>query len=164
MGALAVDHSVIGGLHTVPALVAVHGVVAAHERGDLTNAQLPTLFHRPGHIVHAGGGGNVPSIQKCVDVDPLKATVLCHFHQGKEVVDMGVNAAVAEQAHEVKGRALFLAGIHGVNIGGILEEIPVINGFADPGQVLKHHPACADVGVAHLAVAHLTCGQAHIQA
>ena len=163
VGALTVDHGVIGGFHTVPALVAVHGVVTAHEGCDLTHAQLPALFHRPGHIVHAGGGGNVPSIQKCVDVDPLKATVLCHLHQGEEVVDVGVDAAVAEQTHEVKGRALFLAGVHGVNIGGILEEISVINGFADPGQVLKHHPACADVGVAHLTVAHLACRQTYIQ-
>ena len=163
MGALTVDHGVIGGFHTVPALVAVHGVVTAHEGCDLTHAQLPALLHRPGHIVHAGGGGNVPSIQKCVDVDPLKATVLCHLHQGEEVVDVGVDAAVAEQTHEVKGRALFLAGVHGVNIGGILEEVPVINGFADPGQVLKHHPACADVGVAHLTVAHLACRQTYIQ-
>ena len=36
----AVDHGVVGLLHPVPALVAVHGVVAAHDRGDLPHADL----------------------------------------------------------------------------------------------------------------------------
>ena len=35
--------------------------------------------------------------------------------------------------------------------------------LADAGQILKHHPAAADVGVAYLAVAHLPLGQAHVQ-
>ena len=60
-------------------------------------------------------------------------------------------------------RALFHAGIHGVQIGGILEEVAVGNGLGDAGQVLKHHPARADVGVANLTVAHLARGQAHVQ-
>ena len=33
----------------------------------------------------------------------------------------------------------------------------------DPGQILKHNPAAADVGVTHLTVAHLAGGQPHVQ-
>ena len=49
-------------------------------------------------------------------------------------------------------------------VSGIAEEVSVGDGLGDPGQVLEHHPAGADVGVAHLTVAHLSCGKAHVQA
>ena len=44
-----------------------------------------------------------------------------------------------------------------------MEKAAVLNGAGDAGQVLEDHPAAADVGVAHLAVAHLPIGQAHVQ-
>ena len=64
----------------------------------------------------------------------------------------------------MQGGALGLAVVHGAHIGLVGEEIAVCDGLGDAGQVLKHHPAGADVGVAHLAVAHLPLGQAHVQA
>ena len=80
------------------------------------------------------------------------------------MLQVGVNAAVAEQTHEMQGGIVFPAGVHGADIGRIFKKAPIVNGFADAGQILKHHPACADIGVAHLAVAHLPLGQAHVQA
>ena len=162
-GALAVNHGVIGGLYPVPALVPVHGVEAAHHRGDLADAQFPALFHRSGHKVGAGGGGHVPAVQEGVDIDLFQAPVPSHLHQGEEMVQVGVDAAVAEQAHEMQGGIVLPAGVHGVDIGGIFKKGAVLNGLADAGQVLKHHAACADVGVAYLAVAHLPLRQADVQ-
>ena len=63
----------------------------------------------------------------------------------------------------MEGAAVFQTGVHGGAVGGIFKEAPVLNGAGNPGQVLIHHPAAADIGVAHLAVAHLPVGQAHIQ-
>ena len=94
----------------------------------------------------------------------LQAPSLRQPQQGEQVLQVGVDAAVGQQAHQVQGRALLQAGVHGVPVGGIFIKAPVGNGLGDPGQVLEHHPAGADVGVAHLAVAHLSLGQAHVQA
>jgi hypothetical protein len=74
-----------------------------------------------------------------------------------------VDTAIGKKAHQVQGGSLFFAGIHGVLVGGIGEEVSVRNGFGDAGQILKHHPAGADVGVAHLTVAHLPLRKSHVQ-
>ena len=59
-------------------------------------------------------------------------------------------------------RALFQTGVHRGVVGGIFKEGAVLNGAGDARQVLEDHAAAADVGVADLAVAHLTSGQAHV--
>ena len=63
---------------------------------------------------------------------------------------------------------LFFIGLFvvvgGLEQTGVLEEIAGLDVPGDPGQVLEHHTACADVGVAHLAVAHLPLGQTYVQA
>ena len=75
---------------------------------------------------------------------------------------MGMDAAVAEQSQQVQRSALFQAGVHGGVVSFVFKKIAVFDGFADAGQILKYHAAAADVGVAHLAVAHLTFGQPHV--
>ena len=45
-GALAADHGVVGLLEPVPPLVPVHGVVPAHDGGDLSNAQLENILSK----------------------------------------------------------------------------------------------------------------------
>ena len=163
VGAFAVDHGVVGGLQPVPALVTVHGVVAADHRGDLAHADGAALLHGLGHEVRAGGGRDVPAVQEGVEIDPLQTLFLGQAQQGPQVLDVGVDTAVGQQTDEVQGRSLFQTAVHGVEVGAVAEEGAVLNGTGDPGQVLKHHPAGADVGVAHLAVAHLPLGQTHIQ-
>ena len=80
------------------------------------------------------------------------------------MVDVAVDAAVGQQAHEMQGTAAFFAGADGSQIGGVFKEAAVLDGPADAGQVLEDHAAGADVGVAHLAVSHLSLRQAYVQA
>ena len=68
--ALTPGHGVVGPLHPVPALVPVHGVVAAHDGGHLAHAHLFALFHQLFHIALAGSGGHVPAVQEAVDIHP----------------------------------------------------------------------------------------------
>ena len=77
--------------------------------------------------------------------------------------EMGVDAAVGQQAHQMQGGIPLKACVHGVVVGRIGKKVPVGDGLRDPGKVLEDHPAAADIGVAHLAVAHLPIGQAYIQ-
>ena len=80
------------------------------------------------------------------------------------MLDVGVDAAVGQKPVQVQAGALFQAVVHGLVVGGVFKEAAVVDGPGDPGQILEHHPAAADVGVAHLAVAHLPGGQTHVQA
>ena len=62
-------------------------------------------------------------------------------------------------------RAAGLLGVlHRPQQGGIFKKAAVPDIPGDAGQLLIDHPAGADVGVAHLAVAHLAIGQAHVLA
>ena len=83
----------------------------------------------------------------------LQAPSLRQPQQGEQVLQVGVDAAVGQQAHQVQGGPPFPAVLHGLQIGRVLEELPAVDVPADVGQVLEYHPARADVGVAHLAVA-----------
>ena len=98
-----------------------------------------------------------------MDIDLFQSLLLRHLQQGEQVGDVAVDAAVRQQAHQMKGGAPLPAVGHGVQIGRIFEELAALNVAADVGQVLKDHPAGPHVGVAHLAVAHLALRQAHIQ-
>ena len=53
--------------------------------------------------------------------------------------------------------------LHGLDINAVLEEFSVPDFLAHFWQYLKHHAAGADVGVAHLGIAHLPLGQTYIQ-
>ena len=98
-----------------------------------------------------------------MDIDLLTAQLMGHLHGGLHVLNVRVDAAVAGQPHDVDGLTGLFCGGHGLHIGGILEEITVVNGFGDLGQILKHDPARADVGVADFTVAHLSGGQTYVQ-
>ena len=97
-----------------------------------------------------------------MDVHLLQSLGLGQVQQGEEVVNVAVDPTVREQAHQVEGTAILPAGLDGLEIGGVLEEGALLDGPADPREVLKHHPAGADVGVAHLAVAHLPLREPHV--
>ena len=131
--ALAVYHGVVGHLQALPALVPVHGIVPAHDGGDLTYADLRTLFPALGHKILAAGGGHIPPVQKGVDVDLLQALVLGHFQQSPQVLHSGVYAAVGEQAVQMQAGALFQAVVHGLVVGGIFEKLAAFDSPADPG-------------------------------
>lgn len=60
--------------------------------------------------------------------------------------------------------AFFKAMIHSANQCFVLEEVAVLNGLGDTGQLLVYHAAGADVGMSHLGIAHLSVRKAHIKA
>ncbi len=99
-----------------------------------------------------------------MDVDVAKALALGHVDEREQVGNVAVNAAVGEQAHQVQLAAVFLGLAAGVHKFGHLEEVAVLDGLGDAGQLLIDDAARADVEVAHLGVAHLSLGQAHIHA
>ena len=69
--ALAVNERVVSVLQAVPALVAIHRVVAAHDGRDLADAELTALFHGLCNKVAAGGRGRVAPVEEGVDIHTL---------------------------------------------------------------------------------------------
>ena len=61
-GSIAVGQGIVGALHALPTAVAVHGVVAAGNVGDLADPQLPHLVLELLNEAQAGGGGDIPTV------------------------------------------------------------------------------------------------------
>ncbi len=83
---------------------------------------------------------------------------------GEQVTVERVHAARAEQPDEVEGAARLPELAAELDQGGKLVELPALDALGDPHEVLRHHPAGAEVEVADLAVPHLPFGQADGQA
>ena len=159
----AAHHGVIAPLHPLPAAVPIHAPEAALHGGDAPAAQFPQGVPELLHIALAAAGGHVAPVQQGVDVDPLQPPAFGHVHGGHDMAQVAVDAAVGDQTQQVEGASLRARPVHRGPVGGVFKKCAVFNGAADAGQVLEHHPARADVGVAHLAVADLSFGKAHVQ-
>ena len=162
--ALAQRDRVIALFHTVPTLVAVHAVEASGDRGDLAAADLFAVVVKLLDISCAGGRRHVTAVEEAVQIHALEPTLFRHLHRGKDVRDMAVHAAVRQQAQKVQRLALGLGSVHGSDVGGIGEEIAVVDRLRDARQGLEHHAAAADVRVADLGVAHLPIRETDVEA
>ncbi|MNM79137.1 hypothetical protein D3C81_910620 [compost metagenome] len=160
----AIDDQVIGARHTVPAVVAVHGVVAADQAGDATLAQLGE-----GGVEQFDGRlrtfrWRIAAIEEGMQVDLLGATLGGQFGHGDQVILVTVHAAIGQQAEDVYG----LAAAHGLVDRAtehfVCEELAIFDGLSDSGEILVHNAAGTEVHVADLGVAHLPVRQTDVHA
>ena len=159
--ALTQNDGVPANLHTVPALVAVHGEESAHHGGNLRavgSHGVLQLLQETGTALRVG----VAAVHDGVDVDILHAGFGSNLHQADEVVDVGVHTAIGHKAHEVQAAAGSL-GI-GIHDDGILSQGTIVDSVRDAAEVLEHHAAGTQIQVAHLGVAHLPIRQTHVLA
>ncbi|MNS83772.1 hypothetical protein D3C72_1175740 [compost metagenome] len=159
--ALRVDHGAVGELGALPVLVAVHGVVAPRDRGDLAQADLPEHLLGAGEEAAGTPGRGVAAVEERMDIDPLDAALTGHAHEREHVLDRAVHAAVRDQPEEVEIFAGGLGVDHDLGEDFILEEAAVTDGHVDARELLVHDAPGAHVHVADLGVAHLPLGQAH---
>ena len=160
MVALAVNKGSVGFLLAVPVIVTVHGVVTARNRGDLADAQFVQLGLQVSQEALAAVGVGVTAVHDAVQVDVLGTQVLGHLQHAVPVVGMAVDAAGADQTHQVDGLAGIDGSFHVLDQHGVLEHLTVLDGLGDEGQLLVDDAASAHVGVADFRVAHLALGQA----
>ncbi len=95
---------------------------------------------------------------KAMDEDLFHLFLLGHFEQREQVIDVGVHAAIAEQAQEMQ--LALAAALHGLLEQRHLFQLLVGDQKIDARDVHVHDAAGADIHVAHFAVAHLAFGQA----
>ncbi len=147
--------------HAVPALVAVHGEIAAADGGNrhvLRQCGAQTV-----QVVDGGLRRGIAAVGEGVE-HGRHAVVVQDRGQRGGVVLVRMHPSRRDQPEQVAGafRLAELADEPGQRCG--LGEAAVGDGVADAHQLLVYHPAGADVHVADLRVAHLPVGQADIAA
>ena len=162
--ALALHEQVVGFLHAFPALVAVHGIEAAHDAGNVRTVGVAYALKLFDESLSALGV-SVAAVHEAVYESLVFQSVgLADFNEFEKVVERRVHAAIGGQSHEVQFLAVFL----GIGIGaydfGILEDGTVGAGTVDFYQVLVYDASGTDVEVSHFRVAHLSVGQTNVLA
>ncbi len=157
----AVDDCVVALPGPLPALVAVHGEVAAADRGDLrVRMGGREALLQVGHELDGGSRRRVPAVQEAVDADALHALAGGQFRHGDQMVVVGVDAARPHQADQVKGMVVLFGSGAQFEQDRPGEEAACRDRLADAGQVLEDRLAGPEVEVTDLRVAHLAFGQA----
>ena len=115
---VAEDHRVESFLLALPLLVAIHGIVAAADGGDLADAVLAHLLLQLLDVARAVGGQRVAAVHEAVHEHALHAVLLGHAQERVEVVLVRVHAAVREQTEEVQ------AAVAGARLASWLRAAP----------------------------------------
>ena len=95
LASLAVDHRVVGLLDAVPAVVAVHGVVAPADRRDLAHAVVAHFLLERRQVFDAFGRRCVAPVEKNVHEHVANAVLPGHAEQRVKVFLVRMDAAVA---------------------------------------------------------------------
>src|SRR6185369_4963558 len=151
-------------LQALPALVAVHRVVAADRAGQAADADLLQLG---GDVAQVAGGRlrrRVAPVEERVPHDAVEAAALGRLTHGVGVFQRGVDVARAGQPHEVQRPARALGGVDRLADDRVRVESAVLDAEVDADDVLVDDAPGAQVQVADLAVAHLSVGQADVVA
>ena len=159
LDALAVHNSGVCLDNALPAVVSVHGVISAHDGGNLAYADFCQLIAELCDVIRAGSRRNVTAVEEAMHINLTEAVLLSHFHNGVEMGDVAVNAAVTHKTHKVQSTAVCLAVFHCALESLIVKEIAVLDGLGNSGQFLVDDSAGAHVGVTDFAVAHLSVGK-----
>jgi hypothetical protein len=125
--ALVVHEGVNSDLDAVPALVAVHGVVAANEGDELTGTNLLGSVKEVLDVLGRRLGGSVTAVAERVDVDVRDTSLLSGTDEGEEVVDVRVHTTVREEAHEVDAAVAVLGALESLDDCRLLLELVVLD-------------------------------------
>jgi hypothetical protein len=161
-GRLAAGDQAIGRLGARPALVAVHGVVTADQRGDPPPPQGVELDL--GELDGLGGalGRTVAAVQEGMQVHLARPRARGQLHHRQDMVLVAVDPARRQQAQDMDRRPAAGGALDGLDQGLVVEERAVLDGAGDAGEVLHHQPPGPDVHMPDLGIAHLLVGQADV--
>ena len=161
--AFAECDSVVRLLYAIPAVITVHCVVTAGYGCDAADLDSVDLGLQAVDILDTGLRRRVAAVHEAVEANLAQTIAACQLEQRKHVVNVGMHTAVRQQTENVQGGIEPLALVNSAHQSRILEEIAVLNGLGDAGQLLIYNTACTDVGVANLGVAHLAVRQTNVQ-
>ena len=161
--AFAECDSVVRLLYAIPAVITIHCVVTAGYGCDAADLDSVDLGLQAVDILDTGLRRRVAAVHEAVEANLAQTIAACQLEQRKHVVNVGMHTAVRQQTENVQGGIKPLALVDRAHQSRILEEIAVLDGLGDAGQLLIYNAACTDVGVANLGVAHLAVRQTNVQ-
>ena len=158
---LALYEQVVSLFHTVPTLVAVHGIETSHDGSDVSIVlltHLRELLDKADAALRVG----VASVHETVDESLCQTILLAYLHEFEQVVERRVNTTVRCKSHEVKALACFLGVAVCSLYFWILQNRAVLASAVDFHQVLVNYSSCSNVEVSYFGVTHLSVGQTNV--
>ena len=162
MFALALDQQVVGHLHTLPTLVAVHRVITAYDRGHDARRSFPHVLFQPFDESLAAVRIGIAAVHKAMHVGTFDTVFIGDVRQFEQVIQRRVHPAVRNQSHQVHAHPVRFGVFERLHDFGILQNRIVAAGPVDLHQILIDHPPRTDIEVPHLRIAHLPIGQADV--
>ncbi len=159
----AVDQGVVGDLHALPTLVAVHGVIPADDRSDLARRSGQMLLQLLDEALAAARVG-IAAVHEAMDERIVDLVLGGDVAQLEKMLQRRVHAPVGRKTHEVDTDAVLLGVLERADDLGILHDRIVAASAVDLYQILVDDAAGADIEVADLRIAHLAVGQADVLA
>ncbi len=148
-------------LRARPPVVAVHRVVAPDDGPDPPHADSLGLLLEVADVLRAALRIGVAPVGEGVDDHVVRAEPLAlrEVEERVEVAEVGVDATVGEEAHQVESRAVRHRVGDRLTHDGVLEEGALGDVLIDPRDLLIDHAPRAEVHVPDLRVAHLPLRQ-----
>ena len=153
-------HTIVGYFYTFPAFVAVHSIEAACKGGQLAARMVQAGLQVRDELKSALRVG-IAAIGKGMH-SKVRHLVFCRkATEGLQVFDMGMHAAIADEAYEVQGFARGLSSLKSGKENGAAFQLTIANGNVDALQLLVYNAAGTKIQMTHLRIAHLPLWQAH---
>ena len=156
----ALRQHVVHRFDALPALVAVHGEVAAGDAADTRARRLFQLLADALQIGFCAFRRRIAAVEESMHDDILQAVFVCQPQQCEQVLFMAVNAAVRQQAQQMQAFAAGLGLVYRCQQVRIAEEVAGFDVVIDARNILAHDPPGTDVQVADFRVAELVLRQA----
>ena len=163
IGRATVDQQIVGRRDAVPALVAVHRVIAPDDRRHARARMLCADAFQERQRLGGAARWRVAPVEEGMDEDSRDTRGGGHVDECRDLPFVAVDAAGRGEAQHVQRRIIALRHGHRVAEHGIAREFAGRDRVVDAREVLIDHAARPDVEVADLRVAHLAFGQSDMQ-
>jgi len=169
-GSLTVNQQFISFAHALPALIAIHGVIATDKTCDRPGQRTRFhLFFNLAHKAKAALGIRVTTVHEGMHVTFFYPFALSKRQKRFEMFERRMHAAVGEKPHHVQCTPRAFHMIDECAYFRVLSQRMVFRilrtaGTVDLDEILIDHAAGTDVEMPHLGVTHLAFGKAHILA
>ena len=160
---LALNELVVSHLDAVPTLVAVHGIEASDDAGNVTCRLVAVVLQFLDETLTALWVG-VASVHETVNESVLDAVFLGNVEEFVEMNERRVHTTAGSKTHEVDALVVLLCVFVCAHDFRVLQNATVLAGTVDFHEVLIDDASCADVEVTHFGVAHLSVRKTYVLA
>lgn len=142
----------------LPAFVSVHDVVSSYYGREFSESDGVHVREEGFEVADAAFGIGIPPVTEEVDIYFRDLVLFGDFEQSEEMVDVTMNAPVADEAAEVQSAVPFCCvGEALADVFNVLQ-LPLFDCLVDADHILPDHPPGADIQVPDLRVAHEALG------